>query len=167
RFVTEHAPLIRARIRRKLRPGARRLFDSQDIMSTLYRRVDALAAEGNLRARSEGELIALLVRIADNALIDRTRALRSLDAAEGPDSDWAHRLRDRVAESAGEDAHSDVLTQAFDALENNEERSVLSLWLQGVSLQQIGIILGEPAGTTRWRWSRLRERLREHMGVAT
>src|SRR5438046_3107354 len=79
-FVSRFAPRIRRRIRGKLNPAMRRLFDSQEIMSTLGRRLDAFIGSRQLNADSMNELWALLFRMADNSLIEKARVFRSLEA---------------------------------------------------------------------------------------
>ena len=166
-LVSRHAPLVRARVRRRLNGGARRLFDSLDVMSTLMRRVDKLACEGNLRARSEGELIALLVRIADNAVIDRRRVADRLREAEAADSGWARAMASRVDEPEDADVGLDVIARAFAVVECAEDRSVLGLWLQGLTFDRIGQVLAIPPATVRWRWSKIRALLSEEIGAGS
>jgi DNA-directed RNA polymerase specialized sigma24 family protein len=160
-LVQQHGPLIRARIRRKLSPGMRRLFDSQDVLSTLFRRVDLLASKGELRASSEAQLIALLVRIADNAVVDRARIINKLNRVEGDDHAWSTSLRSRIAHCPDDDASSDVLASAFEALQDNEDRTILGMWLNDTPLDAIAQILDRPASTVRWRWGKIRSTLHQ------
>lgn len=160
-LVQQHGPLIRARIRRKLSPGMRRLFDSQDVLSTLFRRVDLLASKGELRASSEAQLIALLVRIADNAVVDRARVINKLNRVEGDDRAWSSSLSSRIADSPDDDASSEVLAAAFEALEDTEDRTILGMWLNDTPLDAIAQILDRPASTVRWKWGKIRSRLQQ------
>lgn len=160
-LVQQHGPLIRARIRRKLSPGMRRLFDSQDVLSTLFRRVDLLASKGELRASSEAQLVALLVRIADNAVVDRARVINKLNRVEGVDRAWSSSLSSRIAESPDDDASSEVLAAAFEALEDTEDRTILDMWLNDTPLDAIAQILDRPASTVRWKWGKIRSTLHQ------
>src|SRR5262245_42454435 len=74
-FVARFAPNIRRRIRGKMNPAMRRLFDSQEILSTLVRRLDEFVGAGQLNAESIPQLWSLLFRIADNSLIEKARVL--------------------------------------------------------------------------------------------
>jgi hypothetical protein len=54
-FVTRYGTRIRRRLRGKMSPSIRRLFDSQELMSTVARRLDAFVRSGRLAAVSEGQ----------------------------------------------------------------------------------------------------------------
>src|SRR5262249_23659126 len=97
-YLARNAPLIRRRLRGKISRSLRRLFDSDDLMATGWRRLDDLIRRRELTASSEGELWSLLEHLAVNALSDvARRALRerpggALDveaqrAGPGPGSD--------------------------------------------------------------------------------
>ena len=77
-FITRYGSRIRRRIHGKLSPAMRRIFDSQDILSTLGRRLDQYVRFGRLAAASEDELWALVFRMAENAVIDKARVFRRL-----------------------------------------------------------------------------------------
>ena len=151
----ELEPLIRNRIRRKLNASTRRIFDSQDLMSTLLRRVDKLAAEGRLRASSECELISLLLRVADNALIDQGRVITKLRRVDGPDGVWAKEMLRRI-ESGSKENSAHVIAQAFDALEDESDRFLLTLWLRGLPHAVSAQALGISPEATRQRWCTIR-----------
>ena len=156
--MIELAPLVRNRLRRKLSGSARRLFDSQDLMSTVLRRVDRLAAEGRLRAQSDGELIALLLRVSDRVVIDRYRAMARLRRVEGEDGQWAQSLLVRL-DRGDESEASETLTRLFQSLESADDRALLSLWLREVPSAVIAETIGISPDALRQRWRTLRTRL--------
>lgn len=156
--MLELAPLVRNRLRRKLDGGARRLFDSQDLMSTVLRRVDRLAAEGRLRAQSDEELISLLFRVSDRVLIDRYRVLGKLRRVEGEDSEWAQSLLTRL-DRATDETGKEMLTEIFQSLESADDRILFSLWLRDVPHVVIAQTMGISPEAARQRWSVLRRRL--------
>jgi len=98
-FVSRFGPRIRRRIHGKLGPAMRRLFDSQEILSTLGRRLDVFVGSGSLRATSIEELWSLVFRIADNSLIEKARVFRSLEAKEGEDSPLAYKMLQRLKDA--------------------------------------------------------------------
>src|SRR5262245_43990251 len=55
-FITRYESKIRRRVRGKLSLSMRRIFDSQDIVSTLGRRLDLYVRSGKLEAQSEQQL---------------------------------------------------------------------------------------------------------------
>lgn len=159
--LIELAPLVRNRLRRRLQGNARRLFDSQDIMSTVLRRIDRLAAEGRLQATTDEELIVLLIRVSDRVIVDRYRVLSKLRRAEGEDSHWARSMLQKL-EAVGEDEGSAVLAEVYQTLANDEERQLLSLWLRDLPHTIIAQTLGISPETSRQRWVTLRRKLESH-----
>ena len=88
-FVSRYGPRIRRRIRGKLGPGMRRIFDSQDILSSVGRRLDAFIHGRKLTANNEQELWGLVHRIASRVLVDKARIFYQLHPAAGR---WVVRL---------------------------------------------------------------------------
>ena len=162
-FALRYAPMLRRRIGGKLGPQLRRHFESADILSTVLRRLDVYVEGRHLAATTEDEFWALILRIAQNAVIDKLRVLRRLDAVEGEDGDIARSLarRLRLAERGPVDRTEIELSEALDTLEDNQDRRILWLWLNGTSHAQIAGILGLTHDATRKRWERIRRRLRE------
>ncbi|MEM8757481.1 MAG: hypothetical protein AAGF47_06845 [Planctomycetota bacterium] len=151
--LMELAPLVRRRVRDKLSPAGRRLFDTQDLLSTVLRRVDRLLCEGRLRATTDAELVGLVVRMLDNAIIDRQRVLGRLQRIDGADGEWARRLKGRFD---GADA---VLADVFEALTREDDRLYLSLWLRGAPHSSISYVLGIAPDAARQRWVAIRRRI--------
>lgn len=161
-FVDRFGGRIRRRVRGKLGPTMRRLFDSQEILSTLGRRLDLFVRSGRLRAESAPELWSLVFRIADNAMVEKSRVVRSLEAKEGEDSPLAHRMLARLNEAQ---VHSDdgpeiEIDRALGVLDAGVDREILSLWLTGHQHTHIAECLGLAPTAIRKRWQKIRERLR-------
>jgi RNA polymerase sigma factor (sigma-70 family) len=164
-FVTRYGSRIRRRIRGKLSPAMRRIFDSQDILSTLGRRLDQFVRAGRVEAATEGELWALVFRMAENAVIDKARVLRRLRRVEDEDSPFAQHLSRRLrqasrAQKAGVEIELNwVLEQVTDPV----DRQILSLWLVGTEHTAIADHLELAAPTVRKRWQRIRASLQERL----
>jgi DNA-directed RNA polymerase specialized sigma24 family protein len=164
-FVSRFAPRIRRRIRGKLNPAMRRLFDSQEIMSTLGRRLDAFIGARRLNAESINQLWGLLIRMADNALIEKKRVFKSLEAKEGEDSPLAREIMERLraGESHDPDCPLIEIDRALLSLGDGLDREILSLWLMGSGHVEIGAAVGLAPSSVRKRWERIRGQLREFM----
>ncbi len=165
-FTQLYGPRIRRRIHGKLGPAMRRLFDSQEILSTLGRRLDALVGSGRLEATAEPQLWSLVFRIADNALVEKARVFRGLQAKEGEESPLAQRMlaRLRAAEHKDADGVEIEIDRALRALDDPTDREILSLWLLGNQHEQIASCVGLAGTAVRKRWQKIREKLREHFG---
>lgn len=161
-FLDRFGPRIRRRIHGKLGPAMRRLFDSQEILSTLGRRLDVCVGSGSLRASSLEELWSLVFRIADNSLIEKARVFRSLEAKEGEDSPLAYRVLQRLKEAESQDQDGPLIEidRALRSLDDGIDRQILSLWLQGNQHVHIAESVGMTAAAVRKRWEKIRGHLR-------
>lgn len=162
-FITRYGARVRRRVRGKLPPSMRRLFDSQEILSTVGRRLDRYVRSGKLDLLAEGQLWALVFRLADNAVIEKARLFRRLDRIEGEDGPFARILLDRLhraERAAGAELEIDA---ALHELASETDREILSQWLLGRSHAETAMRLGCAPTAVRKRWQRIKHRLREHL----
>lgn len=159
-FALRYGPLIRRRIGHRLGPRMRRLFDSQDILSTVLRRFDLYVRSGRLMASTEAQLWTLIIRIAEAAVVDKVRLLERLKAAEEADQPWVRAMLEQSAHGADEDDVGITLEQALNALTDETDRKILWLWLAGVDHRLTGEMLELRHDAVRKRWQRIREELR-------
>jgi len=164
-FVTFYGPFVRRRVRGKLGPAMRRLFDSQEILSTLSRRLDRYVRSGRVEAATEPQLWALVFKMVDAALIDKVRIIRRLRYVEGEDTDFARTFLSRLDEAGRNHAEGIELTvdAALASLPSATDRQILSLWLMGHSHRVIAEYVGLSHDATRKRWQSIRERLRSQL----
>jgi DNA-directed RNA polymerase specialized sigma24 family protein len=162
-FLDRYRERIQRRIRGKLGPAMRRLFDSQEILSTLGRRLDHGVRTGDVRAVSVEQLLSYVFTIADHSLIEKARLFRALEAREGEDGPLAHRMADRLreVERARVEGPLIEIDAALRSLHDGEDRQILSMWLMGQRLIDIADDLGIEYAATRKRWEKIRGRLRE------
>lgn len=160
-FVICYGPQIRRRIRGKLRVQMRRLFDSQDILSTLGRRLDGYIHRGLFEPRSEGELWSLVITIAERSVAEKARIWQALCENEsGLARESAGRLESGVGLS-GEDLMADgEFYHLLQQIEFEEDRQIARHWALGHSSEFIAGELGLTPELVRQRWRRIREWLR-------
>jgi len=162
RYVLSLEPLIRRRVAGKLGARMRRVFDSQDILATVLRRIDVYLSEHEIKATTEGELRALVMRVANTAVIDKVRLLERLRRAE--DDPLAQTLRSRIDHpDVGDDDVDGVLGRALQSIRDARDQRMLWLWLSGLELKSIGVVLEMKPEAVRKRWQRLRESLSEEL----
>ncbi len=161
-LIGRYGPRIRRRIRGKLPADMRRLFDSQDILSTVARRLDIMVAFGKLNASSNGQVWNLVDKIAEHSLIEKARAFRTQQAREGSDGPAAEYARDRSddAQRAAPDDREMDLNWALGTAGDRVDREILSLWLKGNEPTTIAAAVEMPPATVRKRWERIRGRLK-------
>lgn len=161
-FLTQNQAMIRRRYRQKLGRAMRRLCDSQELVSTIARRLDKMVSDKAVTAESERQLWALIFTIGDHALADKSRIISRLERVEGPDSDIARewRLRFARAERTREDGMEAELDAMLGQLDDSEDRQILTMWLMGIEHPVIAAELSIEPAAVRKRWERIRTRLR-------
>ncbi len=164
-FVTRYESRIRRRIRGKLNPSMRRLFDSQDIVSTVGRRLDQFVGGGRLEATNFGQLWALVFRMATNAIIDKSRLFRRLQEAEGPDGHLAQEMlaRLRRAERVQQSGAGIEIDAALRLLPDEIDQQIFLGWLAGTRFNEIAPAVNLTHDTVRKRWQKIREHLRARL----
>lgn len=160
-FMQRFGPVVRRRVRGKLGTAMRRLFDSEDVLSTVTRRLDEFVRRGRLRAESEAGLQTLVLRILDGALREKIRVHQRVRRGEGPDNPFLHGEgelpdRSRYPYVVFSEADSDRLVRSLD---NERDREILLLWLHGNQLATIAQSLGLTGPYVRKRWQRIHARL--------
>ncbi len=162
-FVMTYGPRIRWRVRHQLGARMRRVFDSQEILSTVARRLDQYVCGQTLSTISGERLWALVVRITENAVADKVRIQRRLERVESGDERFAHELSGGIdeAERTGDADASEFIARAMGAVTDPVDRSILNMWLNGYTLGEIGASVGLSAKAVEWRWRRVKERLHE------
>jgi len=164
-FVTRYGSRIRRRIRQKLSPAMRRIFDSQDILSTLGRRLDMFVRSRNVEAKSEAQLWALVYRIAENAVVDKARVFRRLQEVETEDGAFAHDLllRLHTAEQRAIDGAEIEINAVMESIEDPIDRQILHLWLLGHRHLVIAEYVELAPTAVRKRWQEIRHKLHDQL----
>ncbi len=166
-FVQEYGDLIGRRIHGKMHAGVRRVFDTQDIISTFGRRLDSYVLDKKFHARSENEFWAWVFQVANRSVFDKVKLAEAMRAKEGADSEFAgwmlERLRDKQESSEhGADAGpaSFSLEELLAPLTSEEDRTIATLWALDVPYTQIAAETGLSYDLVRQRWHRIQLALR-------
>lgn len=165
-FLSSYGARIRRRIRGKLSPAMRRLFDSQEILSTVGRRLDIYVRDRRIAAGTPGELWSLITKMADHALVDKARAFRRIEELRAEDGEVARALTDRLdrAERRRPDGAAFELARVIESLPDPADREIIALWLAGTEMADIGAMMSLHPGTVRRRWQQILDRLRRDLG---
>ncbi|CAG1005795.1 hypothetical protein PHYC_03263 [Phycisphaerales bacterium] len=157
-FLSRYGGVVRQRCRKNLRAPLRKLTDTEELWSSVARRLDAVVAAGDLRAVSESQFWKLLKVIIRNATVDRARLITRLHEVPADDQPLAealgrHVMHDREAESR--------LWHLIESLPDDKNREITILWLNGHSHAEIGNAVGLAEGAVRFRWHSIRQQLRD------
>lgn len=164
-FVDRYGSRIRRRVRAKLSPSMRRIFDSQEMLSTLARRLDQFVRDRRMTADNQARLWALVGRISDNALIDKARLFKRISALESPDgpAQYERGLAFTASDPSTPVEQTVQLDQLVAWISDDRDKQILTLWLHDVSLGTIAEYLQMSPAAVRKRWQLIRERLRERL----
>lgn len=160
-FINRYGNRIRRRVRGKLNPAMRRVFDSQEILATVARRLDKLVYERRITADEDAQLWTLVANIARNATIDKVRLFQRLRRVENDDRAFAQSLLHDLetagrSDSDGCEIHIERLLRA---IPDSTDRQILELWLRGIPCVAIAQSLRIPPGTVRRRWGDIKRKL--------
>jgi DNA-directed RNA polymerase specialized sigma24 family protein len=161
-FVVRYGPVIRAHYRRRIGRSMQRLVDSQDLLSTIARRLCQRVSNRRVQASDRQQFWALVFRIGDGALVDRMRIVSRLRSLEADTSPFVHMLRERLdrPEDQSGAAFAEELSRMLESLPTDVDRHLLMMWLHGVPSSEAGADFGLSAPAARKRWERIRHVLR-------
>ncbi len=153
-FIQRYGPLIRRRYRYKLTWPARRVFDSEDLLSTIADALDHYIRSGRFNVHRAEQLWALIFRIGDRAVARQIALANRL-----PRCDLSSAALEELEARPEPEAHPDRIGPVA-PVPSDVDRELLSFWLRGLSLAAIARRQGMPPGSIRKRWERLRALLR-------
>lgn len=153
RFLLDHAPLVRARIRRRLGRRGRSMAGTDDLISTVLRRFDVAVSLHRIRGESEAQLVAYLLTVVDNAVAGVCRRAH-VRRAEQPGLDDLRQSPSKMPDQTSVPAFA-WRERLFLPL---EDRLLVRLVISGLHSEVIADILGVSAATVRKRWQRIRQR---------
>lgn len=166
-FLKARALDIRAVARRKLLSRTRRVYDSEDVLSSTVRRMDQLAHEGKLRPHNDDELWTLTRTIAHNDAVSKNRIVARLDrllAEEGP---MLAPVADFIREQSDVENVETILSRLAATLNSSADRQYFFLRMRGATHKAAAEALGIGHDAARQRWVDIMAKLRSNLGRET
>ncbi len=160
-FILRHEGRVREIARRKLSPGARSAYGSEDVFATVMRRLDALAAKGLIHAESEAQLWLLIRGIVNNVSLHRHRLIESTACRSGEDAEFWSNMHTDLRRCEGDTEAFVLVYEMLMSLEDYTQRQIFMLRLRGVSHRIIAQQLGTTEQAARQRWRLIVAKLRE------
>ena len=144
-FVRRNEGLIRARHRWRLRRQPERLADTDDLLSTVTRRVDRVVATGRLLATGPGRLFEFVNRVAERASLEIVRRSRR-----------SYRKHLQADAPAGRTSQVELEHSARSLFESaglsERDQLIVRLRMNGTSHRQIASHVGITEGLARERY---------------
>lgn len=156
-FIARFGDRIRFRVRDKIAAGVRRVCDSQDLVSTVARRLDDLVLHRRLRARNDAQLWELIMSLAAEALDEQREQVDGGPATAIPPAP-------PPPSPPRPEVHPTDMRRLAAALDEETDRTILTMRVQGAPHDAIGRAVDMRPEAVRMRWSRIRKRLRRAFG---
>ena len=156
-FVRQVEPVILRRIRQKMGSKMRRVFDSEEALSSTRRRLDQMAARGKLRITGQEELRALILILAEHVVADL--GAKATYILKGESSDIARQRSGMRADRdnlADRERSSDLLREA-----KPNEVDLAQCKARGIRLDVAAWLLGQSHDAAKQTWSRFSRRARQ------
>lgn len=160
-YILTHQERIRAIARRKLTTTTRRVFDSEEVLSSVMRRLDSMAARGTLLPHSEAELWALVEAITKNTAVSKTRLIERTRNLLTEDGLYAYELLRRLNACETDDEATLLVQRMLLSLKEGADRRLVVLRLQGANHRAAADLLRTTEAATRQRWTKVRKELLE------
>ncbi len=152
-FVFHYRALLEARVRDWMSSS----LNSDDVLSTVVRRLDNLVSEKKVQAKSVSAMRSLIYSIARNAIREQSRIDRNEFAAA---SDVCHSRSQEAASPIAQLMDNSSLVDGIpEALPCETDRAILWSRLHDHSHNQIASALDAPPAMVRMRWSRIKKKM--------
>ncbi len=166
-----YAQRLIALARSRLDPGTRQKVDPEDVVQSVYRSFFTRYADGQFDVRDWDNLWSMLTVMTVRKCVNRVEFFRAacrdvqreVAAQTASDETTVGRAHEGVSAEPTPDeaaALTDTVEQLMRGLENERERQILTLSLQGYSAAEVSGRVGRAERTVRRVLERVRERLK-------
>jgi len=179
RFIGRNYTSLRKLVRTYLRPFRRDddleehprdqrshqpVFDSKDAMESVWRRMDALAAQGKIDpGATDADLLALATIVTQNTAREKARLIARARALEDHDTPYAIRLVERLEKCPDDNAVQAEMERLFLTIANSDDRVLFLIIMRGASQKVAADHLHISHALCRKRWTELKWELAERM----
>lgn len=158
-LIERQRPDIYRRIHKLMLNQARRITDTEEILSTALRRVDHLIARGAFEGTEDAQIYSAVHRVIERTIKEKARNARRLQA------------RELAAAQLSDPAQLDLVLPSRNLCEqigsltrDPIDREIALLRGRGMKFHEIAEAIGMQPSGVRKRWSRMKEQAREIMG---
>lgn len=158
-MVQQQRDSILRRIRLLLGDDARKITDTEDILSTAMRRIDRAIERGRLRAMSDVQFYAFVHAVIRKSILEKSRNSRRIKARE------QEKIMIQSSQESGADRtrnfDADVVEHVGRFITDPVDREIVLLRGRDHSFIEIAEVVGMSPQAVRKRWSRMRATVRE------
>lgn len=160
-MIEQQRSSITLRIHRLLRDDARKLTDTEDVLSTALRRIDSLILRGQMEAESDEQFYALVHRVIERTIRQKARASSRLRRREL----FAQQFREDNRNERNPDSFSQTIdfVKLGSLIRNPIDREIVLLRGRDLSFRVIAETMDMDPTAVRMRWSRLCAKVRKEM----
>ncbi|MBL9148352.1 MAG: hypothetical protein JNM94_06625 [Phycisphaerae bacterium] len=158
-YILRIGDRIRSAARRKLTARTRSIYDSEDVLGSVARRLDKMMFEGKLKPRNLDELWALTLAIANNTAVSYTRLRERMAILQREDGDYARHMATILRRCSNDDEAQLLLYRTARLLDDATSRQYFLLRARGASHRAIAAALDLTEETARYRWVAINRRL--------
>ncbi|MEM9512762.1 MAG: ECF-type sigma factor, partial [Cyanobacteria bacterium P01_E01_bin.48] len=165
-LIDRYEPEIRREIRLRLtNPKLRRVIDTMDISQSVFGNFFVRAAYGQFELASPAQLMALLLKMANNKVIDRHRREVVRKTYDHIDEQMEDRVVAKGTSTASSIVAGRELLDEFRNRLSDDEQKIADMRKQGIAWDEIANQLGQNADALRKRLARACDRAIEELGI--
>lgn len=160
-LVEQQRESILNRIHGLIGNSARRVTDTEDVLSTTLRRVDRAIAQGTFEAQNDAQFFAFVHGVIERSILEKARASRRLTHREL----LAERLKviNTVHNQESRTFTAEKTEQIGKAIKDPIDREIILLRGRGKKFAVIADMMGMTPSAVRKRWSRIRLTVQQYI----
>ncbi|MBL4810668.1 MAG: hypothetical protein JKY43_11495 [Phycisphaerales bacterium] len=158
-LVEQQRSSLMTRIHAVLGDDARRMSGTDDILSTVWRRIDRVIMRGRLRAETDEQIFAFVHAVIERTILEKARSSRRLTRRE--------RIAQQIRNHQETPSEHSAAYSAEDVQRLGQmitcpiDREIVLLRGRDLSFIVIAEMMQMEPSAVRMRWSRIRQRVRD------
>jgi DNA-directed RNA polymerase specialized sigma24 family protein len=160
RFALANEGLIRQQARKKLSAGSRQCEDSEDVLSSVLRRIDLLVSSDRFWVKDPSDIMGLILTVTRNTAVTKVRLAAQAKRLVASDGEYIKALCEKVNQCRGDDDAAVLVSRMLLSLDNTDQRQYLELRLRGATHRAAAQVLGISEDAARQRWGVIMKNLR-------
>lgn len=159
-LLLHNREVLRGRVSRKLRQAGVDGIDTEDVLSSVLRRIDMALLRGVLRTEDNREFWAYVVAVTNNVTLNKLRTARVRLIGVPTRGDEPRRLASRFAGCSDNDEAAELLHDMIMSLRSDTDRELVFWKLSGTSYIAISAATGRSPEALRSQWAKICRQLR-------